>query len=70
VGQDAVAGGGIVSTDREIILLDEPPVVFTRDERFLDDIIKGRKLLKPGAVIRLPDDAILCVAPKPKEPAP
>jgi hypothetical protein len=54
---------------KEIILLDEPPVVFTRDERFLDDCIKGRKLLKPGAIIRLPDDAILCVAPKPKEPA-
>ena len=40
------------------MLLDDPPAVFTRDRDFLDRYGRGYQL-RPGSLVRLPDDAVL-----------
>ena len=41
------------------------PIVFTKDSRWASET--ARHSLKPGAIIVLPEDAVLAVMPSPKE---
>lgn len=43
----------------DIEILNEYPVIFTKDR----DWVESRPVVKPGSIVVLPDDAILCVPP-------
>ncbi len=51
----------------EIIILNQPPVIFTKDEAWQSTVAQ-RIELKPGAIILLPDDAILYEPPTQSSP--
>lgn len=44
--------------DEEITVLYEAPIIFTKDVEWESDVV-----LKPGAIVRLPKDAVLYVPP-------
>jgi len=43
---------------KELIILEEPPIILTKDADFLERI-KNRPVVKSGEIILLPEDAIL-----------
>jgi len=45
-----------------IIILEEMPIILTRDELFIDELWVF--IAEPGAVILLPEDAVLVKAPR------
>lgn len=47
---------------REIIIMNQPPVIFTKDRKWLDEEADHIKL-EPGALICLPEDAVLYEPP-------
>lgn len=51
---------------KEITILKEAPVIFSKDEYWVKDIAPNIKL-EPGAIVLLPEDAIL-LTPKIEQP--
>lgn len=44
---------------KEIEVMYEAPVIFTRDKSFLESLVS----IQPGAIVLLPDDAVLYAPP-------
>lgn len=47
-----------------IEILDQPPIILTKDSDFMTSISKINMTMKPGRFILLPGDAVLVKAPE------